>query len=99
MRDTKESNLRGSAPWADNGERVSVVEALLTYPSLARLFETQDAKALDDMRSRLYRTRQNLERVVRQGPSSDANRAARILGAYDLALLLLKDLEEGNRRL
>jgi hypothetical protein len=99
MRDTKDPMIRGTAATAADGSGASGLESLLTYPSLARLFETQDSKALDDMRSRLERTRQSLERVVRQGPSADSTRAARILSAYDLTLSLLQELEDGMRSL
>ena len=99
MRDTKESTMRETASAAGSEPGASGLESLLTYPSLARLFETQDPKALDDMRSRLERTRQSLERVVRQGPAADSISAARILSAYDLALSLLQELEEGSRPL
>jgi hypothetical protein len=99
MRDTKESTMGETASAAAAEPGAPGLESLLTYPSLARLFETQDPQALDDMRSRLERTRQSLERVVRQGPSADSIRAARILSAYDLTLSLLRELEEGSRPL
>src|SRR5262245_61229302 len=71
----------------------SPLESLFTYPSLQRLFEENSREAIDDMRARLKRTHDALERVIRQGPPRDAARAARVAEAYDLTLELLTELE------
>lgn len=76
---------------ASNGQSESKV--LLKYPSLERLFEGDNSDALSDMRARLERTRQGMDRVIRQGPQTDVARASRIAEAYDLALGLLRELE------
>ena len=70
---------------------------LFHYPSLGRLVEGGDPRALEEMRGRLTRTRQELERVVRQGTREDADRAARAARAVALTLSLLDTLD-GMRR-
>ncbi|HEX8355497.1 MAG TPA: hypothetical protein VF611_21500 [Pyrinomonadaceae bacterium] len=70
---------------------------LFHYPSLGRLLEGGDPRALEEMRGRLTRTGQELERVVRQGTREDADRAARAARAVTLTLALLDSLE-GMRR-
>ena len=70
---------------------------LFNYPSLGRLLEGGDQRALEEMRGRLTRTRQELERVVRQGTREDADRAARAARAVTLTLALLESLD-GMRR-
>ena len=70
---------------------------LFNYPSLGRLLEEGDPRALQEMRGRLTRTGQELERVVRQGTREDADRAARAGRAVALTLELLDSLD-GMRR-
>ena len=70
---------------------------LFNYPSLGRLLEGGDPRALEEMRGRLARTGQELERVVRQGTREDADRAARAARAVTLTLSLLDTLD-GMRR-
>jgi hypothetical protein len=74
------------------------LSTLFNYPSLGRLFETPNSPALAEMRARIERTHQDLERVVRQGSKEDAERAARAARAYSVTLTLLKELEELQRR-
>ena len=70
---------------------------LFNYPSLGRLLEGGDPRALEEMRGRLARTNQELERVVRQGTREDADRAARAARAVTLTLGLLDSLEAMRR--
>ena len=70
---------------------------LFNYPSLGRLLEGADTRALEEMRARLARTGQELERVVRQGTQEDAARASRAARAVTLTLALLDTLD-GMRR-
>ena len=85
-------------PRAGGGEaRTADLAGLYKFPSLGRLLEGGDPRALEEMRGRLARTNQELERVVRQGPREDADRAARAARAVALALELL-DALDGMRR-
>ncbi|HEV2861549.1 MAG TPA: hypothetical protein VGX48_11115 [Pyrinomonadaceae bacterium] len=79
------------------GEQTADLAGLFNYPSLGRLLEGGDPRALEEMRGRLTRTAQELERVVRQGSREDADRAARAARAVTLTLELLDSLE-GMRR-
>ena len=79
------------------GEQTDDLAGLFNYPSLGRLLEGGDPRALEEMRARLARTNQELERVVRQGTREDADRAARAARAVTLTLALLDSLD-GMRR-
>ena len=72
--------------------------ALFNFPSLGRLFEGTDAEPLREMRARLERTRQELERVIRQGSKEDAERASQANEAYQTTLALFDKLEEIRRQ-
>lgn len=74
------------------------LSTLFNYPSLGRLFDTPNSPALAEMRTRLARTNQDLERVIRQGSKEDAERATRASRAYKTALALLDSLEELQRQ-
>ncbi|HVF56625.1 MAG TPA: hypothetical protein VM934_10770 [Pyrinomonadaceae bacterium] len=91
-----------AAPRAHSGTRAGEespadLSSLLHYPSLGRLFEGADTSALEDMRARLARTNQELERVLRQGPKEDAERASRASQAVGVTLALLEELERMRR--
>ena len=89
------SNTRTSpAPAEDAPNDLS---SLLHYPSLGRLFDGADSQALEEMRSRLGRTSQDLERVIRQGSREDAERATRAARAVSVTLELLDSLEQIRR--
>ena len=79
------------------GAPAADLAGLFNYPSLGRLLEGGDPRALEEMRGRLARTNQELERVVRQGTREDADRAARAARAVTLTLSLLDTLD-GMRR-
>ena len=73
------------------------VSSFYNFPTLGRLFEGTDTKHLPEVRARLTRTLQDLERVQRQGTSDDAVRAADAAKAYGIVLSLLDSLEEIRR--
>ncbi|MET0649308.1 MAG: hypothetical protein ABW208_22080 [Pyrinomonadaceae bacterium] len=89
------TTLRSSGGGAD--AQTVDLSGLFNYPALGRLLEGGDPRALEEMRGRLARTSQELERVVRQGTREDADRAARAARAVTLTLELLDTLE-GMRR-
>lgn len=87
----KSSSAHGNElPAEDSGD----LAALYNYPLMCRLLESSDTTALTEMRGRLARTTQDLERVLRQGTKDDAARAARILSAYQATFALLDELEQ-----
>lgn len=98
---TKSQNGGGSFAIGIDADSVrpvaSPLETLFTYPSLQRLFEG-GAEALAGMRTRLERTHRGLERVIRQGPQRESARASRVAEAYNLALGLLRELQETSHK-
>lgn len=89
------------APAGERGARpeapASDLSGLFNYPSLGRLLEGGDPRALEEMRARLARTGQELERVVRQGTKEDAERASRAARAVTQTLSLLDQLDAMRR--
>lgn len=73
------------------------LSSVFNYPALGQLFDSADTRALEEMRARLARTGQDLERVVRQGPKEDAERAARAARAVAVTLEFLNELEQMRR--
>lgn len=71
------------------------LSSLLNYPALGRLFDgaTAASPELARMRTQLTQTVQQLERVQRQGSSTDAARAAQIVRAFQTTLKFLDELE------
>lgn len=88
---------RGQAASLRAEESSAELSSLLNYPSLGRLFEGSDTQALEEMRGRLTRTSQDLERVLRQGTKEDAERSARASRAVGATLALLAELDEIRR--
>lgn len=89
---------RSAAAQTTTADQASDLSALFNYPSLGRLFDRPDSPALQEMRERLKRTNQDLERVIRQGTREDAERAARVSRAYAAALALLDELAEMQQK-
>ena len=88
-------NRRASQATAEDSP--TDLSSLLNYPSLGRLFEGADRQPFEEMRARLARTNQDLERVVRQGSREDAERATRAARALSVTLELLDSLEQIRR--
>ncbi|HWS86726.1 MAG TPA: hypothetical protein VN282_07165 [Pyrinomonadaceae bacterium] len=92
---------KGEGPQTPGGggrdDAGSDLSSVFNYPSLGQLFDAGDTRQLEEMRARLTRTGQDLERVVRQGPKEDAERAARAARAVSVTLKFLDDLERLRR--
>jgi hypothetical protein len=95
MKDPKEPDLSRSYE-PDNPSDGGVIDLseFFKFPSLGRLFQGPDRTPLEEMRSRLTSTSQNLERVIRQGGKADADRAILISRSYQLALNVLEELDQ-----
>ena len=92
---------KGEGPQTPGGggrdDAGSDLSSVFNYPSLGQLFDGGGTRQLEEMRARLTRTGQDLERVVRQGPKDDAERAARAARAVSVTLQFLDDLERLRR--
>ena len=85
------------APEGAPGSAPAELSSIFNYPSLGQLFDSTDPRPLEEMRARLARTDEGLERVVRQGPKDEAERAARASRAVKVTLKFLDDLEQLRR--
>ncbi len=63
------------------------------FPELERLLLTPHGAALPHLRTRLSHTCHELERVIRQGSQTDAERAQKALQAWGQTLSFLDELE------
>ena len=72
-------------------EELAIIESLLKYPSLEKVFDRTDA--LPALKRRMTATLEDLERVVRRGAKEDAAKAAKVVAAYQTALKFLDELE------
>lgn len=97
--DDRSTGMATSARAGAALDTASRFESLLTYPSLARLFEGDGPGSLMEMRDRLTQSHRSLERLIRQGSRQDASRATRIAKSFDLTLKLLAELERSKSNL
>lgn len=70
---------------------------LYNYPSIGKLFATEDSIGLDSLRTKLNATREQLDTVVRRGTAEESVKASRVLKAISLTLNFLLDLEEKRK--
>jgi hypothetical protein len=75
-------------------DRQRVAEPSFKYPAFEHLFDSDSANGLAEMRSRLQLTKQNLERVVRQGSSEDAARARCVIKSYETVIEFFTEIEQ-----
>jgi hypothetical protein len=74
-------------------QRQTASEPSFKYPSFEHLFTSTGANGLTEVRSRLQLTKQSLERVVRQGPPEDAERARRVIKSYETVIGFFTEIE------
>lgn len=67
---------------------------LFNYPSIGELFDDVSLQKLDDFRSRLSGTRENLERVVRYGSRDEAGKADKAIRSIQITLDFLDTLKK-----
>jgi hypothetical protein len=82
---------------ADPTDSSTDFASFFNFPSLGRYFDGEDQSLLPELRARLVRTKEDLERVVRQGAREDAERAASAASAYAVVLSLLEELDAIRR--
>ena len=71
--------------------------SFFNFSSLGRYFDGEDYHLLPELRARLLRRKEDLERVARQGPRDDAERATSAASAYAVVLSLLEQLDAMRR--
>jgi hypothetical protein len=69
------------------------LSTLFHYPAIGSLFEAGAETTLHDLRARLRRTGEQLDRVIRQGSRDEAARAASARRALQLTEELLDSLK------
>lgn len=67
---------------------------LFNYPSIGELFDDVSLQKLDDFRSRLSNTRENLERVVRYGSRDESQKAEKSVRSINITLDFLDTLQK-----
>lgn len=82
---------------SSEADTASDIPSLFNYPNLEHLFEKGDFSALEEMRTRLKRTVQSIERVLRHGTKEELERAVRAAAAYRTVLELLDELQQQAR--
>ena len=78
-------------------EESEIIESLLKYPSLEKVFDRTDSSRLTAMKREMQATVDDLERVVRRGSQEDAAQAAKVIEAYRITLSFLDELETIRR--
>lgn len=79
-------------------EELEVIEALLKYPSLEKVFDNNSPAAYEKTRHKMNAVVVELERVVRRGTKQDAEKAEQIIEAYTTALNFLGELEQMRKQ-
>lgn len=70
---------------------------LYNYPSIGKLFSTNDLSNLGGMRIKLNSTRERLDTIVRRGTNEEAEKASRALKAVSITLEFLQNLEDEKK--
>ena len=84
------SNSKKAAP----EETSEIIKSLLNYPSLEKVFDDSDSQNLSVMKRKMQSTIDDLERVIRRGTREDAEKAAKVVKAFQTVLSFLDELEE-----
>lgn len=80
-----------SEPTAEERE---LIETLVKYPSLESVFNQNAPTAFAEIKQTMQVTLSDLERVVRRGEKSDAERAATAAAALQTTMNFLNELEK-----
>lgn len=85
-------------PDKSTSEEREIIEALLKYPSLEKVFDKNAPKGYEKTREKMNAVIGELERVIRRGTKHDAEKAKKIFEAYQTALSFLEELENIRRQ-
>lgn len=87
-----------SGKTAQEQEEIEISEEylaqLFNYPSIGQLFDDASLQKLDEFRSRLSGTRENLERIIRSGSRDEAGRAEKAVRSIQITLEFLDTLKK-----
>ncbi len=78
-------------------EEQELIEALLKYPSLEKVFAPEDVRQFQAMKQKMRATLNELERVIRRGSQEDAAKAAKVAEAFQSTLNFLDELDARRR--
>lgn len=79
-------------------EEREIIEALLKYPSLEKVFDGSVPDGYEKTKKKMSNVVAELERVIRRGTKQDAEQANKIVEGYKTALKFLEELEDIRRR-
>ncbi len=88
------NSLEESADALTLGLTEDDLSKLFNYPSIGELFDDGDLHLLNDFRSRLSGTGENLERLIRSGSRTEAESAEKAANAVKITLGFLDTLEK-----
>lgn len=74
-------------------EERETIESLLKYPSLERVFDSSEPHNLGETRRKMQTNVNEFERTIRSGSKREADRAAKIVAAYQTTIKFLDELE------
>lgn len=84
-------------PEKPNQEETEIINSLLNYPSLEKIFDPNDRRKLAEMKRKMQSTIDELERVIRRGSKDDAEKAAGTIEAYQTVLNFLDELQTARQ--
>ena len=74
-------------------EQAKIAESLFIYPSLEKLFDSGQIQNISEMKEKMNLTIGELERIVLRGTKEEAEKASKIIKAYQITLNFLDELE------
>ncbi|HEY0429756.1 MAG TPA: hypothetical protein VGC76_18380 [Pyrinomonadaceae bacterium] len=75
-------------------EERALIEVLIKYPSLEKAFDRTAPDGFAEIKQKMQATTANLERVVRRGKKTDAERASLIVAAIQTTIDFLVEMEK-----
>lgn len=91
------NQAKSNQPEKVNDEETEIINSLLNYPSLEKVFDPTDARNLPAIKRKMQVTIDDLERVIRRGTKDDAAKAAKAVEAHKIVLSFLDELEAARR--
>lgn len=83
-----------NAAFTDAASEKETLAKIFDYPAIGELFSENSSFRLDEFRSKLSSTRDELERIVRYGSRDEADGAMRAVRGIEVTLEFLEKLQE-----